>query len=205
MKKISLLLSFLFALTVFTSCDKDDDKNENGSGGINGGKGGSGKVVSSKETAAEIARELWYILNTIDSYTSTGTYSGDVLEPSLDEGPNASGSVTINGSKTSSVISYTTQTNTRFTLTFKNFTYNKYTFSGTIEYSQDYYNTSSYKRIRTAVGSNITISGNGVSDVVSIDLQRYHNSKTTKSSAFPLAGSIVSSNGKSYDCYDGYE
>lgn len=190
---------------MFTSCDKDDDKDENGGGGINGGKGGSGKVVSSKETAAEIARELWYILNTIDSYTSTGTYSGSVLEPSLDEGPNASGSVTINGSKTSSVISYTTQTNTRFTLTFKNFTYNKYTFSGTIEYRQDYYNTSSYKRIRTAVGSNITISGNGVSDVVSIDLQRYHNSKTTKSSAFPLAGSIVSSNGKSYDCYDGYE
>ena len=140
MKKISLLLSFLFALTVFTSCDKDDDKDENGGGGINGGKGGSGKVVSSKETAAEIARELWYILNTIDSYTSTGTYSGSVLEPSLDEGPNASGSVTINGSKTSSVISYTTQTNTRFTLTFKNFTYNKYTFSGTIEYRQDYYN-----------------------------------------------------------------
>ena len=134
MKKISLLLSFLFALTVFTSCDKDDDKDENGGGGVNGGKGGSGKVVSSKETAAEIARELWYILNTIDSYTSTGTYSGSVLEPSLDEGPNASGSVTINGSKTSSVISYTTQTNTRFTLTFKNFTYNKYTFSGTIEY-----------------------------------------------------------------------
>ena len=95
-----------------------------------------------------------YILNTIDSYTSTGTYSGSVLEPSLDEGPNASGSVTINGSKTSSVISYTTQTNTRFTLTFKNFTYNKYTFSGTIEYRQDYYNSSSYKRIRTAVGSN---------------------------------------------------
>jgi hypothetical protein len=33
MKKISLLLSFLFALTVFTSCDKDDDKSGSNGGG----------------------------------------------------------------------------------------------------------------------------------------------------------------------------
>ncbi len=33
MKKISLLLSFVFALTVFTSCDKDDDKSGSNGGG----------------------------------------------------------------------------------------------------------------------------------------------------------------------------
>lgn len=218
MRTINKLFYFLMIGAMvslcFTACQKDDD----GESGRSGKDGNSKKekYISSDEQAAQIARYLWFALNDIDNQLSTGTFNNTPVYSPL------SGQATVNGTVSSYTGSYmnTVQTDSRLTITFDNYVIadesemyseiynndsNGYTITGTITYRQDKYSSSKYKLIREVNGDNIEIEGNGIKDVMSVDLDRYHNSKTKNDKKFPLAGSIVSSSGSSYSAYDGWE
>lgn len=192
-------------MIAISGCKKNDD--DGGSG--NGGNSKKEKYITSDEEAAQVARQLWFAINEIDGSIDVGTYSDYVVSAS------GSGTAKVSGSITRHTPSgaWTETRTSKLTITFDHFVLggyydtsaDYYTFTGTITSDQSSYSSSNYKWTRYVEGNNIEIEGNGIKDVIAVDLQRYHNSSTTPSRKFPIAGGITSSSGERYSVYDGWE
>ena len=192
-------------MIAMSGCKKNEDD------GGNGGNNHSGKkaTITSDEQAAQIARQMWFAINEIDYALDDGTYSDEVIYAS------GSGNAKVSGTVHGYVGSYMTtrQTDSDLTIVFDHYsvggdtyieTSEGYCFTGTITLDQSKFSSSKYKFLRYVKGSNIELTGNGLNDVISVDLQRYHSSSTVKDKRFPLAGSVVSSTGESFSAYDGW-
>ena len=199
MKKIftfsKLILVVGLSMATLVSCEKKDDviTDDGGSGSSSSSKK---KLVKTEEQANIVADDIWQLLVTIDNETSVSSYSGDrIPSPS-------SGYALISGSKSSkSETSYTTSVTTNFEITLCDYVEGGRTYSGTITYHQQMYSSSKYKRIRTAQGSGIKVSCSDFSDVVSVDMQRYHSSKTKTSALYPVSASVTNSAGTKFSVF----
>jgi hypothetical protein len=198
--KIFTLLVTVTLLATITSCEKT----RNPLNGSSTSSKSSGPIHSDKE-AQIVTNLVWDMLDNASSqgaldYTGSTTRTNYKITGSY----NNKGYATMNGSASKSSDGVF-QTNTiQGTIVPHNWTNGSNSIDGgSIEFRIVVYSNSSYKEIRTAEGYNVKVSGsyNGylVNDVVSFNLQRYHGSGTQNYGSKPVAGSVYSSSGESYD------
>ena len=184
------------AIATLVSCNKEDGDVVSDDGGSGSSSSSKKKIIKTEEQANIVADDIWQLLVSIDNETSVSSYSGDRIPSS------SGGYALITGSKTSkSETAYTTSVTTNFEITLCDYVEGGRTYSGTITYHQQMYSSSKYKRIRTAKGSGIQVSCGDFSDVVSVDMQRYHNSKTKTSALCPVSAGVTNSAGTSFSVF----
>lgn len=185
MKKVTLFM--LAALLLMNcACEKNDASDE--SEVINSKKG----LIRDKYDAGGVANAFNSLMENIeDNTSSSATYSSNVITAAN------GGTATLTGTRSKENISaYTTCYKSRLTITFNNYQYQNYNVTGTVNYKQDRYTSSSYHLIKQVDGSGIKVEiPNGeytISDVVTIYLMDKNDNQ------YILTGNVTSSSGILY-------
>ncbi|HCT30447.1 MAG TPA: hypothetical protein DIW31_06880 [Bacteroidales bacterium] len=185
MKKVTLIM--LAALLLMNcACEKNDASEEKEN--PNSAKG----QIRDKYDAGRVADAFNSLMANIeDNTSSSATYSSHVITST------SGGTATITGTRSKETISaYTSCYKSRLSITFNNYQYQSYKVSGTVNYKQDRYTSSSYHLIKQVDGSGIKVEiPNGeytISDVVAIYLMDKNDNQ------YILTGNVTSSNGTLY-------
>ncbi|RPH32157.1 MAG: hypothetical protein EHM93_10495 [Bacteroidales bacterium] len=180
------LLAITVLLLINCSCEKsetgDDESSPNSNKGLIRDKYDAGRVADAFNS---------FVANIEDNTSTQATYTSHVLTSASE------GTATITGTKSKETISsYTTCYKSRLTITFNNYQYQSYKVTGTINYKQDRYTSSSYHLIKQVDGNGLKVEvPNGeysISDVVTILLQDKNDNQ------YILTGNVTSSNGTLY-------
>lgn len=110
--------------------------------------------IRDKYDASSIATALGSVVDAVSDNLSTGTYTNHIVTSY------SGGTASITGTKSSSYVSdYTTEYKRSLYITFENYKYLTYTFSGTVYYKLNDFNSSysSYHLIREISGSSVSI------------------------------------------------
>ncbi|MCB8964188.1 MAG: hypothetical protein H6536_04015 [Bacteroidales bacterium] len=185
MKKLPLIMLAAFLL-INCACEKNDASDD--AEGANSTKG----LIRDKYDAGKVADAFNSLMENIeDNTSSSATYSSHVITAAN------GGTATLTGTRSKETISsYTTCYKSRLAITFNNYQYQNYKVTGTVNYKQDRYTSSSYHLIKQVDGSGIKIEiPHGeytINDVVTIYLMDKNDNQ------YILTGNVTSSNGTLY-------
>lgn len=185
MKKVTLImLAALFLINC--ACEKNEPGEENN--GTSSKKG----LIRDRYDAGKVADAFNSLMANIeDNTSSSATYTSHVITSA------SGGTATVTGTRSKETISaYTTCYKSRLTITYNNYQYQNYKVTGTVNYKQDRYTSSSYHLIKQVDGNGLKVEvPNGeysISDVVTILLQDKNDNQ------YILTGNVTSSNGTLY-------